>query len=427
MHTRYNWLLITIVLAWHALACAQTCMYKDAGLGLYGPLHGVVAFPPDDPIKLDIRTLPVDPNSTKQICTVDGQPPCGTILWPHPSFGSNDVSAGIRYYVVDSRTQPMVPVTIGAYARESDPDGGTTWAPMPPDAAAIEGGGKPGDDNHALIIDRHGCWAYEFYHASYKGGAWSADQVSIWDLTNNEQRPYGWTSTDAAGLPIFPILVKYEEAHSGVINHALRCEFANSRNAAVLPAHHYTMNTATGWPQMGARWRLKSSFDTTLGGKAAIEVKAILDALKKYGCIMADNGGGGSGWMVDGTSDKRWNDTQLHDQLAGVKLNNFEFITNNPDGSPMTSYGPQGTIANWPTGSAPKISHFTASPASIAAGESTTLTWTASAGSSAIITPDIGPVRGTSITVSPNASKTYTLYLTNQYGRTTAHTKVKVR
>jgi hypothetical protein len=205
----------------------------------------------------------------------------------------------------------------------------------------------------------------------------------------------------------------------------LRGEFTNSRAAYVLPATHYTTSgMGTNFPPMGMRWRLKSSFDTTLGGKATIEVRAILNAMKTYGLINQDNSGGG--FFLDGVSDPRWNDEVLHDQLGSLRLKDFEFVTNNSNGSPTTSIGPEGTIKSEPSGQAPGISTFTATPVD-SAGAST-LNYSTDGASYIIISPEVGPVRGASGTavVHPKGNTVYTLTATNQYGRKTKTVGLKV-
>jgi hypothetical protein len=356
---------------------------------------------------------------------VDTEAPCGHNLWPHPGFGASPAN-GIPYYVVDN-SQPMVPVAISAYSAESDPSTGVGIAPLPNDGSIIESYQSPGGDHHVLILNKDSCWLYEFNKAAYdpRTRRWSASSETMWDLTNDNARPYSWTSADASGLPIFPTLVKYEEAHSGTINHVLRGEFSNSRAAYVLPASHYTTSgMGTNFPPMGMRWRLKSNVDTTLGGKATTEVRAILNAMKTYGLINQDNSGGG--FFVDGVPDPRWNDEVLHDQLASLHLKDFEFVTNNSNGSPTSSYGPEGTIKSEPSGQPPAIASFTASP--VNAGCATTLNYSTTGASYIMITPEIGPLRGSSgtVVVHPKTNTVYALSATNQYGRKTQTVSVKV-
>jgi hypothetical protein len=274
-------------------------------------------------------------------------------------------------------------------------------------------------------------------------------------MTINEQRPYTWTSADAAGLPVFVGLARYDEVAAGAINHALRFTLPSSQKAFVLPATHWaSTNTSTNAPPMGLRLRLKASFDisalrlTLRSSRAAfvppathwasnstsalaapmgmrLRLKAgfnissfsaqnqvILTAMKKYGMILADNG---SAIFISGAPDNRWNNTNLN-RLKQITASSFEVVQTG------TIYTP----ANVPTGPNPTISSFTANPTSISAGQPVTLSWSVSNSTYNIIDPTAGPVRGTSIVVNPAATTTYTLYTTNQFGRTTATVTVTV-
>jgi hypothetical protein len=227
---------------------------------------------------------------------------------------------------------------------------------------------------------------------------------------------------------MFPTLVKYEEAHSGTIKHVIRGEFTNSRAAFVPPATHYTMSgMGSHFPPMGMRWRLKPNFDTTLGGKATKEVHAILEAMKTYGLINQDNSG--AGFFVDGVPDPRWDDETLHNQLASIRISDFEFVTNNKNGAPTTTYGPEGDVRDLPTGKPPQVLSFKAEPESIDAGQSVTLTYSTKGSSYAFISPEVGPVRdqtGT-VTVHPRAATTYTIAATNGFGREVQSKRVKMK
>jgi hypothetical protein len=229
-------------------------------------------------------------------------------------------------------------------------------------------------------------------------------------MTINEQRPYTWTSADAAGLPVFPGLVRYDEVAAGVINHALRFTVPTSQKAFVLPATHWaSTNTSSSAPPMGTRLRLKASFD--ISGYPADD-RVILTALKKYGMILADNG---SAIFVSGAPDNRWNNTNLN-LMKNITASNFEVV----------QMGTIYTPANVPTGPSPTISSFTANPSTVTAGSTVTLSWSVGNSTYNIINPQAGPVRGTSLMVVPSATTTYTLYATNQYGRTTATVTVTV-
>ena len=203
------------------------------------------------------------------------------------------------------------------YADESDPGP----YPIPP-SAPIEGGPSSTGDRHVLVIDKDNGRLYEMFDAHpLATGGWHAGSGAIFDLNSDALRPAGWTSADAAGLPIFPGLARYDEAVvQGAINHALRFSVAHTRRAYVYPARHYaSSNTSPNLPPMGMRVRLKSSFNIA---PFPPEVRVILKALKKYGMFIADNG---SNWYVSGAPDPRWSDDNLH-TLSQVKGSNFEVV-----------------------------------------------------------------------------------------------------
>jgi hypothetical protein len=381
---------------------ALACSVMSAGEG--GSLNRFVPFDPSSLWNQDISSASVDPNSANIINFIGSSDPV------HPDFGAglyNGSSIGIPYSVVDSQ-QGFVNVTFNAYGDESDP------GPMPiPSNAEIEGYPAPGNgDRHVLTLDNNNCWLYELYGASVNSdGSWNAGSAAVWDLLGNEQRPWTWTSADAAGLPIFPGLVRYDEVASGAIPHALRFTLQNSRAAFTPPASHWASNSSNQYAApMGMRMRLKASFDIS-GYSAANQV--ILTALKKYGMIMADNG---SNMYISGAPDDRWSNDDLHN-LANLTASDFEVVTMNP----------VYTSANVPTGAAPSISSFTASPTSTSAASPVTLSWTVSGTSYLIVTPQIGAVRGSSVSVTPTATTTYTLIATNPFGRSTQNVTVNVQ
>jgi hypothetical protein len=371
-------------------------------LGQGASLNGFVPFPASSLWNTDISAAQVDPNSANIINFI------GSTVTLHPDFGAgtfHNQTLGIPYQVV-AGTQAKVNVTLGAFASESDP------GPEPiPSNALIEGYPKPGNgDRHVLVLEKDGCWLYELYHAALKSGAWSADSAAIWDMTINEQRPYTWTSADAAGLPVFVGLARYDEVAAGAINHALRFTVPTSRRAFVLPATHWASSlTDPNAPPMGTRLRLKASFDIST---YPADDQVILTALKKYGLILADNG---SGIFISGVPDNRWNNTNLN-LLKQITASNFEVV------APGTVY----TDANVPTGPSPTISSFTANPSTVTAGSPVTLSWSVTNSVYNIIAPQAGPVRGTSIVVIPSATTTYTFNATNQFGRSTATVTVTV-
>jgi hypothetical protein len=391
---------VVIALTSSTAAFGQTCSGMSLGQG--ASLNGFVPFPASSLWNTDISAAAVDPNSANIINFI------GSTVTLHPDFGAGtfqNQTIGIPYQV-EAGTQPKVVVKLGTFASESDP------GPEPiPSNALIEGYPKPGNgDRHVLVLEKDGCWLYELYHATLKGGNWSADSAAIWDMTLNEQRPYTWTSADAAGLPVFVGLARYDEVAAGAINHALRFTVPTSQRAFVLPATHWASTvTNPNAPPMGTRLRLKASFDIS---SYPADDQVILTGLKKYGMILADNG---SAIFISGVPDNRWNNTNLN-LLKQITASSFEVV----------QMGTIYTSANVPTGPNPTISAFTANPATVSTGSPVTLSWSVTNSTYNIIDPQLGPVRGTSVVVTPPATTTYTLYSTNQYGRTTATVTVTV-
>jgi hypothetical protein len=384
-----------------AVAVAQNCSAMALGSG--ASLNGFVPFPADSLWNQNIASAAVDPNSDAIINFIGETTPL------HPDFGSGlyaGQSIGIPYVVVSA--SPLVKINFTAYGDESDP------GPMPvPANAPIEGYPKPGSgDRHVLVLDRDNCWLYELYNSHVlKNGNWDAGSAAVWDLLNNEQRPYTWTSADAAGLPIFPGLARYDEVASGAIKHALRFTLKNSQAAFTPPASHWAANSTSPYAApMGMRLRLKASYN--ISGFPA-QSRVILAALKQYGMIMADNG---SSMYISGDPDNRWNNDDLG-ALKQVPASAFEVVAMNP------IY----TSGNLPQGSSPTILTFTASPETVSTGAPVTLNWNVSNADYNIVSPQIGVMRGTSATVVPTKTTVYTLYSTNQFGRTTAKVKVTVK
>ena len=380
----------------------QTSSCSQMSTGQGASLNGFLPFPSDNLWNKDISASPVDPNSAAIISYV------GSSVGMHPDFGSGQYNGsymGIPYTVV-SGTQPLIAVNYQAYGDESDP------GPVPiPLTAPIEGYPNPGNgDRHVLVLDSANCFLYEIYSSYPQSSSWNADSGAIWDLLADEQRPYTWTSADAAGLPIFPGLVRYDEVAAGSIKHAIRFTLQNSSAGFTPPASHWASNTSnTTAPPMGARFRLKSSFNVS-GFSAANQV--ILNAMKKYGLILADNG---SSMYISGAPDDRWNNDDLHN-LGQVHASDFEVI----------QISPLYTNSNVPAGPNPTITNFTASSTSITSGTSVTLSWQVSGASYVIVSPTVGATRATSASVSPTATTTYTLYATNAYGRTTSSVTITV-
>jgi hypothetical protein len=380
---------------------ASACSGMSVGAG--ASLNGFLPFPANNAWNENVSSAAVDPNSSAIMNFI------GATIGMHADFGSGQFdgsSIGIPYSVVGAQQAP-VNVTFNAYGDESDP------GPMPiPANAQIEGAPNPGDQ-HVLVLDNANCWLYELFGASVNtNGTWNAASGTVWDLQNYNSRPLGWTSADAAGLPIFPGLARYDEVASGTIRHALRFTLQHSRAAFVLPATHWAANsTNANAAPMGMRLRLKANFNMS-SYSAANQV--ILKALQQYGMIMADNG---SSMYLSGAPDSRWDNNDLH-ALGGVKASDFEVVKMD------TIY----TVANLPQGQAPGTQSFSASPSGpVHAGTPVTLSWSTTNGSYFIVSPQVGAVRGSSVNVSPAATTTYTLSATNEFGRTTATVTVTVQ
>lgn len=267
-------------------------------------------FPADNPWNQDVSALPVHPNSANYLASM------GLNTGLHPDFGTvyEGAPIGIPYVVVDG-SQPKVNVTFD-YDDESDPGP----YPIPPDAP-IEGGPGSDGDRHVIVIDSENKLLYELFYAFPAGDGWTAGSGAIFDLTSNELRPAGWTSADAAGLPIFPGLARYDEiVEKGELNHALRFTASQTQRAYISPARHYaSSSTDPNRPPMGLRVRLRVDFDES-GFPAVVQV--ILRGLKKHGMLLADNG---SNWYVTGAPDSRWNDEELA-TLREVKGSDFEVV-----------------------------------------------------------------------------------------------------
>jgi hypothetical protein len=277
------------------------------------PDAGIPVFPPENSWNIDISGYPVHPNSLDFIAQI------GAGGGLHPDFGTvwDGAPNGIPFAVV-GKDQPRVPVRFVSWPEESDP------GPYPiPDDAPIEGGPDSDGDRHVLVIDRDERLLYEIGGARKTAFGWEADCGAVWDLRSNELRPEGWTSADAAGLPIFPGLVRYDEAAGGGIRHALRFTVERTQRGYIHPATHfaspYDGAEYPDYPPMGLRLRLRADFD--LSSFSRID-RAILQAMKTYGMIVADNG---SDWYVSGAPDPRWDDEDLA-RLSLVHGSDFEVV-----------------------------------------------------------------------------------------------------
>jgi hypothetical protein len=261
----------------------------------------------------DVSRAPIAPNSAATIAYIDSHG--GDFL--HPDFGSPR-AYGFPYAVVGAGHRKL-PVHYTAYGDESD------RGPFPiPTGAPVEGGRNSDGDRHVLAVDRSTCMLYELYRAFSIGnprpGHWNADSGVAWDLRSTALRPDSWTSADAAGLPIFPGLVRYDEAVAGRVDHAIRVTFESTRDAWVHPASHCAGDTDNpNAPAMGTRLRLKAGYG--LGGFSGA-ARTIAEALKRYGMIVADNG---SNWFFSGSSDRGWEDENLN-QLKRIPGSAFQVV-----------------------------------------------------------------------------------------------------
>lgn len=263
-------------------------------------------FPPDNPWNTDISQYPVD-TSHDYIGSL-----AGMVLWP--DFGG-DGAYGIPYVSVPF-TQPLVPIS---FDQDDESDPGPY--PTPLDAPVEDG------DRHILTLRQGDCKLFELYDATRQGGGYHAYSGAVWNLHDNQLRPEGWTSADAAGLPMLPGLARRDEADSGVIRHALRVTVPVTQNAYIHPATHAaSSNTNPNQPPMGLRLRLKASYDISrLRGQA----KVIAQALKTYGALVADNGGGSPKVFVGGATDLGWNDDDLNG-IKSIPASALEAVVTNP-------------------------------------------------------------------------------------------------
>jgi hypothetical protein len=265
-------------------------------------IAGCPLFPADNAWRRNVSAAALSPHSAAWVNSIGA----GGFL--HPDFGANP-DYGIPYSVVPA-SQAKVSVRFTAYGDQSDP------GPYPiPAGARIEAG----SDGHVLVASGN-CHLYELYGAARSGSGWTAQSGAVFNLMSDALRPAGWTSADAAGLPILPGLVRRDEVVAGHIDHALRFTVSRSQSGYISPATHEAGSSADpNLPPMGARFRLKASFDISGYHGAA---RVILQCLKTYGMLVADNG---SNWYLSGASDPGWNDDDL-DQLKRVPGSAFEAI-----------------------------------------------------------------------------------------------------
>ncbi len=275
-------------------------------------LAGCPVFPASNVWNQPVNTLPVAANSAQLIASI------GLTASVHADFGSglyDGQSIGIPYVVVNGKTTPKSRVKFD-YADESDK------GPYPiPSNVPIEGYPNPGNgDRHAIIVDRSTCKLYELYALRRAGSGWAAGSGAIWNLRSNALRPSGWTSADAAGLPILPGLALWPQVAAGQIDHALRFTASRTRNTFIYPARHEASSSSDpSLPPMGLRVRLKASVDIS---KLPPQARIVAQAMKTYGLILADNG---SPWYISGAPNAHWSNDQLH-ALGALNGSDFEVV-----------------------------------------------------------------------------------------------------
>lgn len=305
-------------------------------------------FPVDHALNTRIDLLPVHPNSANFVTGIGNE---GHL---HPDFGTEwsdngtIYQIGIPYNVVDAN-QPLVPITFSPWGDESDP--GPWPIPANPYIETVSDWRETDNgDRHMLIINEGTQMLYETGNTfgNADGTEWTGGAGAIWDLTSNALRPETWTSADAAGLPIFPLLIRYDEveravATGGEIPHALRFTVVHTQKAYIWPARHYaSSSTNPDYPPMGLRFRLKADFDIS-GFTPRVQV--ILRTMKKYGLIVSDNG---SNWFIQGTHDDRWDDDEIG-ALKSITGNNFEAVdisswSDHPDFDPNSAAVPEEAV-----------------------------------------------------------------------------------
>ncbi len=279
-----------------------------AAPGAVPVLGGCVLFPADNPWNQRVDSAVRHASSDLWVNSL------GPFRTLHPDFGG---SYGIPFTVVPA-TQAGVPITFTAYGSESDP------GPYPiPLTAPVEGGPGADGDRHVLVVQSGVCKMFELYRAFPAGGGWQADSGAVFDLKSNALRPEGWTSADAAGLPITAGLVRYEDIADGELRHAVRFTAQCTQRAYVHPATHQAGKGNPSCPPMGARFRMKASFDTSA---YTGQTRIILEGLKRFGMIVADNG---SNWFITGSVDPRWNVEDL-EQMKRVPGGAFEAVETGP-------------------------------------------------------------------------------------------------
>lgn len=297
-----------------ALSLAGADSPTRANINTSPQIAGCPILPADNIWNARVDGLPVHARSAAYINSIGA----GTSL--HPDFGTFWEGAPIGIpFVVAPASQPNVTITYGPYGFPNESDKGAM--PIPPNAP-VEGGNNSEGDRHVLVLKQGECKLYELYRAfKINEGQWQVDSSSIYDLNSNALRPAGWTSADAAGLPMLPGLIRLDEVTAGEIAHAIRFTVSRSQRAYVWPARHFASSiTDLNVPPMGQRFRLKSSKDLSSYPK---DIQVIFTAFKRYGLILADNG---SNWYIGGEHNPNWNDDMLVSAFRTLKGSDFEAV-----------------------------------------------------------------------------------------------------
>ncbi|MGD0198552.1 MAG: hypothetical protein ABSC56_11700 [Solirubrobacteraceae bacterium] len=305
--------VIAVAATLAALAgCASAALGSAAQYPLGRGSGGCPVFPANSPWHENITNLPVSPLSTQYVAAI------GTSLDLHPDFG-HERTYGIPYAIVPA-DQPKVAIHFTAYAGQSNPGP----YPIPPDAP-VEGGQNASGDRHVIVLQRGTCMLYELWEAHPNAdGSWDAGSGAVFNLRSDKLRPDGWTSADAAGLSIFAGLIRYDEIKRGYINHAIRFTAPATQAGFINPATHFaSSSTNPDLPPMGLRLRLEASYPIAAFPRTD---RIILQAMKTYGLILADNG---SPWFFQGATDPRWNDNVL-DLLKSVPGSAFQAVETGP-------------------------------------------------------------------------------------------------
>ena len=332
---------------------ALTSAVAGAAVGIVGPARPAAAaspalpgtpcpsFPADATWNTPITGLPVDPHSQTWLASMNAS---GTLL--HPDFGPSGTATPYGIPWVASAAAPSTVVSF-QYPAESDP------GPYPFTASTpIEGGPSSGGDRHAIMVDTATCTLYELYDARYQAGGSTAGSGAIWNLNSDAFRPAGWTSSDAAGLPILPLLVNFDQASIGVMDHAIRMTASCTQQAYIWPARHQAGQANANCPPMGARFRLNAGYSPS--GPCSTICQAVVQAMKTYGLIVADNG---SNWSFQGTADGRWTYPDV-DELKQIPASQFQAVDEaclavNADSAQAYQPGTAGYAAHCGGGSPP--------------------------------------------------------------------------